>query len=86
MLTCIQLTYIWSVGFHHVVRVGVLGLIMIIAHAVHRVADMRVVLRLCTLLAGDVFVYIYIYMYVCISVCVHTWYTPPLVAVLQVVL
>ena len=64
ILTCIQLTYIWSVGFHHVVRVGGLRLIMIIAHAVHRVADMRVVLRLCTLLAGDVFVYIYIGMYV----------------------
>ena len=64
MLTCIQPTYIWSVGFHHVVRVGVLGLIMISAHAVHRVAGMHVVLRLCTLLAGDVFVYIYTYMYV----------------------
>ena len=66
------------------VRVGVLGLIMIIAHAVHRVADMRVVLRLCTLLAGDVFVYMYTY--VCISVCAHTVHPTTCVAVLQVVL
>ena len=66
------------------VRVGVLGLIMIIAHAVHRVADMRVVLRLCTLLAGDVFVYIYIGMYVYVRV--HTVHPATCVAVLQVVL
>ena len=59
-----QLTYIWSVGFHHVVRVGVLELMMISAHTVYWVADVHVVLMLCTLLAGDVLVYIYIYIYV----------------------
>ena len=74
------------------VRVGVLELMMISAHTVYHVADVHVVLMLCTLLAGDALVYIFIYIYVCMCmymymcVCAHTVHPTTCVAVVHVVL